>query len=271
MKLKIAFLLLATFLFSNAFAFDKWDNTAANLKGMRILLYTKNGKGYVHKNIPSSIVAIQKLSKEQGFKLDTSTNAGVFTDENLKKYNAVIFSNTNNNVFDTEAQKVAFMRYTQAGGGFVGIHSACGTERQWTWFKQMMGGTFQIHAEFGEFNVMPADERHPSVAGMPKVWTVKDECYFLKEMNPTIRVLMVHNSENLRKTTKLKLPDTFMPLAPAVWCNEFDGGRQWYTTLGHSNESYADATYLKHLLGGIRWAAAKKVDYSKAKATKSEV
>jgi len=58
----------------------------------------------------------------------------VFTEENLKQYDALIFSNTNNKVFDTDAQKLALMRYTEAGGGFVGIHSACATERDWHWF-----------------------------------------------------------------------------------------------------------------------------------------
>ena len=94
------------------------------LKGKHVLVFNKNGKGYVHENIQASIAAIQKLGIENGFIIDTTTNSALFTDDNLKKYDAVIFSNTNNDVFDTEEQKVAFMRYIQAGGGFMGIHSA---------------------------------------------------------------------------------------------------------------------------------------------------
>src|SRR5215203_6124691 len=79
------------------------------LKNKSVLVYTKNGTGYVHENISSSIAAIQKLGSDLKFKVDTSTNAAIFTEEKLKKFDVVIFSNTNNDVFDTEQQKVAFM------------------------------------------------------------------------------------------------------------------------------------------------------------------
>ena len=89
----------------------------AQLKNKHVLIFTKNGKGYVHENIPASVAALQKLGIENGVTTDTTTNSALFTDGNLRKYDAIIFSNTNNDVFDTEEQKVAFMRYIQAGGG----------------------------------------------------------------------------------------------------------------------------------------------------------
>src|SRR3546814_14064975 len=67
-----------------------------NWKKANVLLYTKNGKGFVHDNIPNSIEAIKALAAHNGFKLDVSKDPGVFTDENLKQYDAIIFSNTNN-------------------------------------------------------------------------------------------------------------------------------------------------------------------------------
>ncbi len=247
---------------------DKWDNKTVKIKGMRVLVFTKNGKGFVHENIPYSAAALQKLGQENGFAVDTTSNATLFTEENLKKYNALIFSNTNNQVFDTEAQKVALMRYVQAGGGIVGIHIACGTERQWPWFKQMIGGSFLMHPKFQEFTVLPVDAKHPSVAVVPAVWKVQDECYFLKDMNPTMRVLMVADTKKLRETNEL--PNTFGQFVPTVWCNNFDGGRQWNTTLGHHKDAYSNPVFMQHILGGLKWAAAKKLDYSKAYAVKSE-
>src|SRR5262245_11590071 len=71
----------------------------AQLKNKHVLIFTKNGKGYVHENIPASIAALQKLGVENNFKVDTTTNSALFTEENLKKYDAIIFSNTNNDVF----------------------------------------------------------------------------------------------------------------------------------------------------------------------------
>src|SRR5687768_8154163 len=124
-----------------------------NWKKVKVLVYTKNGKGYVHDNIPSAVACIQKLGKENGFKVDTSSNPAVMTEENLKQYTMLVFPSTNNDVFDTDEQRLAFRRYIEAGGGLVGIHSVTGTERNWKWFKNMMGGTFAWHAQFQKFKV----------------------------------------------------------------------------------------------------------------------
>lgn len=137
------------------------------LKAKQILVFTKNGKGYVHENIPASITAFQKLGKELSFSVDTTTNSALFTDNNLEKYDVIVFSNTNNDVFDTEEQRVAFMRYIQAGGGFMGIHSASGTERNWKWFKLMLGATFLRHPPFQPFTVHILDHNHEATSNLP--------------------------------------------------------------------------------------------------------
>ena len=105
----------------------------------KVLVYTKNGEGYVHDNIPASIKAIQQLGKENGFLVDVSEDPADFTREKLSDYQCLIFSNTNNQVFDTDEQRLALVHYIEAGGGFVGIHSACGSERNWPWFWAMLG------------------------------------------------------------------------------------------------------------------------------------
>ncbi|NJO25014.1 MAG: ThuA domain-containing protein, partial [Bacteroidia bacterium] len=123
-------------------------NENDNLKNSLVLVYTKNGKGYVHDNIASAVACIQQLGAANNFKVDTSDNPAVFTEANLKKYTLLIFASTNNDVFDTDEQRVAFRRYIEAGGGFVGVHSVTGTERRWKWFKMMIGETFSWHAKF---------------------------------------------------------------------------------------------------------------------------
>lgn len=246
---------------------DKWNNNTVNLKGKKVLLFTNTTGGFVHKSIPFSIKAIQKLGKEHGFQVDTTTNIELFNDENLKNYNALIFSSASSRAFDHERQKVALMRYVQSGGGVLGIHLATG-EKEWKWYKQMIGGSFVMHPEFQEFNVHVVDPKHPSVKSLPKVWPVKDECYFFKDMNPTIRILLVSDTKKMRETSDL--PDTFGDMVPTAWCNDFDGGKQWYTALGHSNESYSDPLFLQHVLGGLKWVAAEELNYSKAYAVSSQ-
>lgn len=238
-------------------------------KKVQVLLYTKNGKGYVHDNIPNSIEAIKALAAQNGFKLDVSEDPGVFTEENLKKYDALIFSNTNNNVFDTDAQKVAFMRYIQAGGGFMGIHSASGTERQWKWFKQCLGGTFFFHEPYKRFDVVILDHSHPSLAHLPERWSKEDECYYLKEMNVDLTVLAVNDMSVFLDKANPRRPNTFGNVFPSVWCQEFDGGRQWYTSLGHNKEDYKTPEFRQHILGGLQWVIGKQkpLDYRKAYAS----
>jgi type 1 glutamine amidotransferase len=244
------------------------------LKNKTVLVYTKNGKGYVHENIPASITAIQNLGKELGFNVDTTTDAGIFTEDNLKKYDVLIFSNTNNDVFDTEQQKVAFMRYIQAGGGFMGIHSASGTERNWKWFKLMLGATFLRHPPFQPFTVHVLDRSHPATKNLSATWNTKDECYFFKEFNPDIKVLLFTDIAGVKEADEGKniKPDVFGNRYPSAWCHEFDGGKAWYTALGHNKEDYSNPVYLKHIIEGLKWVTDKgKLNYKKAYATSSVI
>lgn len=243
-------------------------------KNVSVLVYTRNGKGYVHDNIPSAVKAIQKLGSEKGFKVDVSDDPAIFNEDKLKEYTFLIFPSTNNDVFETDEQRVSFRRYIEAGGGFVGLHSVTGTERNWTWFKRMIGGSFAWHAKFQPFTIRTIAKDHPSVAGVPAVWKKEDECYFTKEMYPGIRVVMAHDVSTLKgddahmekvKTHAIQFPDFY----PAVWYQNFDGGTIWITTLGHNKKDYEDPLYLNHIFQGMSFVASqvKKLDYSKSYAT----
>ena len=245
-----------------------------NWKKVRVLVYTKNGKGYIHDNIPSAVKSIQSMGAQYGFKVDTSSNASIMTEDRLKQYTLLIFPSTNNDVFDTDAQRLAFRRYIEAGGGFVGVHSVTGTERNWKWFKMMLGGTFSWHANFQKFTVKMLNSKHPSMQGLPAEWVREDECYFAKEMYPGPTPLMAHDVSTLKKTdtaqNKLiqKNLGNYSELYPSVWAYDFDGGHTWCTVLGHDKKDYADPIYTKHLLQGIQFVASQfsGINYSKAYA-----
>lgn len=240
-----------------------------NWKKIKVLVYTKNGNGFVHDNISAATKSIQQLAKQYGFAVDVSDNPADFTEGNLKKYALLIFNNTNNGVFDTDEQKVAFMRYVQAGGGFVGLHSVTGTERQWPWFKRLVGATFVKHARHQPFKEIIIDPTHPSVSFLPRIWERDDECYFVKEVNPDLHVLVVHDLSSVDEKEK---PDFYGITFPSVWCHEFDGGRQWYTSLGHDSTTYFTPQFQKHIMGGITWVIGKNkaLDYGKAHAKKPD-
>ncbi len=229
-------------------------HTWPDLKGKKVLVYTKNGEGYVHENRAASVEAIKKLGKEHGFAVEASEDPAIFTEENIRQYDVLIFSNTNNEVFDTEAQKEVFQQYIRSGGGFVGLHSASGSERDWPWFQQMLGGKFFRHPPLQPFDVKVIDKSHPSTTFLPEVWQWEDECYYIKQLNPDIHVLLAADLTTVEDEKKVEYPgDTFGELLPLAWCHTFDGGRQWYTALGHKPEYYADPALMRHILGGIAW------------------
>ncbi|GAB4031736.1 ThuA domain-containing protein [Spirosoma jeollabukense] len=243
-----------------------------NWKKVRVLVYTKNGKGYVHDNIPNAVQCIQKLGRQYGFAVDSSAQPTVFTESNLKQYTLLIFPSTNNDVFDTDAQRLAFRRYVEAGGGFMGIHSVIGTERNWSWFKRLMGGSFAWHPKFQTFRIEVLDTKHPSMKGMPKVWQKEDEFYFMKEMSPGTTVVMANDltSLNSDEPEKVKMfGGSYTQLYPSAWYYNFDGGYTWCTTLGHAKTDYqTDTTFINHIFQGIRYVAGqvKTIDFSKAYA-----
>ena len=224
----------------------------------RVLVYTKNqvGKGlYVHDNIPASVAALKKLGAENGFGVDVSDDPNSFTDDNLKKYKAIVFDNTNNEIFDNEDQKSAFQRYIRGGGGFVGIHSASGSERTWPWFWSVLGGKFKRHAKMQTFTVRVKDPADPSVAHWPATFEWTDEFYYVDHMPEGLHVLLAGDLTKLNDPHKDEYPGTkFGDEFPLTWRHEFDGGREWYTALGHQPEHYSDPRFTRLILGGILWA-----------------
>lgn len=269
MKKPISILLLTGFTTLLA-AFALPAEKGFSWKKVRVLVYTKNGKGFVHDNIATGTAAIRLLGAQHGFSVTVSDNPADFSDASLKRFNVLVFNNTNNDVFDNDTQKLALMHFIQAGGGFVGIHSATGTERNWPWFKRMIGGSFVRHAPNQVYTQVVVDAAHPSTFFLPKTWTQKTECYYVKEVNPDIHVLMVNDLTTVKDKEKEAFAGAgfYANSFPAVWCHEYDGGRQWYTSLGHDSTTYKEPLFQQHLLGGIRWAAGnnKALDYSKAHA-----
>ncbi|HTE30386.1 MAG TPA: ThuA domain-containing protein [Chryseolinea sp.] len=248
MKKIIALLLIALPLFSSSIRSPK-----------KILIYTHNGKGYVHENIAASVEALKKLSKENGYDAQSTDDPAVFTPENMKTFSCIIFSSTNNEAFETEEQKQAFVNYIHGGGGFVGIHSASGSERQWPWFSAMLGGKFVRHPELQKFTIKVIDKKHASTTFLGDTWAWEDECYYTNQLNPDIHVLLAADLTTIKDDKKVEYPgNTFGDYFPLAWYHEFEGGREFYTALGHKAEYYKDEKFLKHILGGIRWSMKEK-------------
>ncbi|MEO5816872.1 MAG: ThuA domain-containing protein, partial [Gemmatimonadaceae bacterium] len=168
----------------------------------KILVYTRNytpdGKGYVHQNIAASVEAIRKIGAQKGFGVDVSEDPTSFTDANLRQYAALVFSNSNNEAFATDAQRDAFKRYIQSGGGFVGIHSASGSQRDWPYFWSVLGGKFLVHPKLQKFTVRVVDSSHVATKDVPAEFEWTDEFYFVDHLNPGIHPVLVADRTTLQ-------------------------------------------------------------------------
>ncbi|MDE3199700.1 MAG: ThuA domain-containing protein [Acidobacteriota bacterium] len=225
----------------------------------RVLVYTRNytpdGKGYVHDNIAMSVAAIEKMGAEAGFDVDESDDPAVFTTEYLRKYAALVFSNSNNEAFSTDAQRDAFKKFIEAGGGFVGIHSASGSERTWPYFWQVLGGKFVKHPRMQTFTVRVTDPAFAAMKGVPQEFAWTDECYFLDHLNPDVHPVLVTDRTKLQYLDAMKIDvSTFAKDLPLAWYHHFDGGREFYIALGHNKEDYANPMFYGILKNGILWA-----------------
>jgi len=245
--------------------------THSSCSAGNVLIYTKNGKGYVHENIPASIECLKDICAKNNWTCEASDDPSIFTAEKIKTFDVLVFSNTNNETFDTDAQKKVFKDYINNGGGFVGIHSVCGSERKWPWFRANLGGKFVRHPKLQEFDLKVIDHDHPSTSFLGDIWKWEDECYFMNHLNPDIHVLLAADLRTIDDSKKAEYPgEIFGNYFPLCWYHEFEGGRQWYTALGHKPEYYKDETFRKHLAGGIKWAMKRSKSFKPAKL-KTEV
>ena len=163
-----------------------------------------------------------------------------------------MFLNTTGDVLDATEQ-AAFERFIQRGGGFVGIHSASDTEYDWPWYGRLVGAYFQSHPAI-QRAVLIVDRSDASTAHLPVRWSRTDEWYdFRDDPGEAVQVL-VRLDERTYSGGKMGANH------PITWYHRFDGGRAWYTAMGHTEQSYAEPEFLAHLLGGIRWAAGGRSD-----------
>lgn len=222
---------------------------------VRLLVFSKTA-AFRHDSIPAAIAALRRLGREHGVSLDFTEDSAAFTPANLSRYAAVIFLLTTGTVLD-DAQAGALAGYIRAGGGYVGIHSASDTEYNWPWYGGLVGAYFDRvhgHSRVVRATVHVADPATPSTSMLPSAWVRTDEWYnFATNPAGSVHVLLTVDESTYRGGVM----GAYHPIA---WQHAYDGGRAWYTAMGHTPESYSEPPFLAHLWGGIVYAAGGKLD-----------
>jgi type 1 glutamine amidotransferase len=223
-------------------------------KGESILIYTRNGEGYVHDNIAASVQALEEICKVLGIKTEHTDNPEIFDSGKLNTFDAIVFSNSNNEAFLTQEQRDNFQKFIRSGKGFMAIHSANASERECDWYASLVGGRFVRHPLLQSFDINVIDKEHISTKHLPGIWSWEDECYYSDHLNPAIHILLAADLTTVEDAEKASYPGTvFGNLFPLAWCHEFEGSRVFFTALGHKIEYYKDENFRKHLEGGIVW------------------
>jgi PKD repeat protein len=231
----------------------------------RALVFSKTA-GFRHDSIPQGIAAIKQLGQQKNFQVDATEDASLFTDDVLKHYKTVIWLSTTGDVLN-DAQQAAFERYVRAGGGYTGIHAAADTEYSWPWYGKLVGSYFRNHpGGTPTADVLVEDTTDPSTAGLPARWTRTDEWYNYK--SPLFATVGdadysprgttgVHVLLRMDEATYVEEDgsDGIDDDHPISWCQKYDGGRSWYTGMGHTQASFSEPQFLTHVLGGIEVAA----------------
>jgi type 1 glutamine amidotransferase len=217
----------------------------------KVLIYSATA-GFRHASIPNGIAAIQKLGAANNFSVETTEDPRQFNETNLAQYAAIVFLSTTGDVLTNAQQMAALQQYMQAGGGWVGIHSASDTLHNWPWYGGLVGAYFVNHPAIQQATVKVADRVDPSTSMLPKRWVRTDEWYnFSINPRPNVHVLAT-----LDETSYSGGGNGFDH--PIAWSHKYDGGRAWYTAGGHTPESYDEPLFLAHLLGRIQFAAGVK-------------
>jgi PKD repeat protein len=230
----------------------------------RALVFSKTA-GFRHSSIDEGHAAIEALGGQHAFQVDRTEDATVFRSDVLREFDTVVFLSTTGDVLN-DAQQAAFEAYVRGGGGYAGIHSASDTEYGWDWYGELVGAYFRNHPANQTATVRVEDGSHPSTEGLPASYPRLDEWYNFR--SPDFETVgngdysprgSVHVLENVDESTYNESDGNATDDDhPVTWCRRFDGGRSWYTAMGHVEASF-DASnpqnILRQILGGLETTA----------------
>lgn len=216
----------------------------------RVLVFSKTA-GFRHGSIPTGVEALREIGRKSGYRVEATEDSSWFRPDMLSRFQAVVFLNTTGDVLNDEQQRT-FEAFIRNGGGYVGVHSAADTEYDWPWYGRLVGGWFKTHPAIQRADINVENRRFPATSFLPETWSRTDEWYVYRD-NPRPRVnVLLSLDESTYKGGGMNGDH------PIAWYQDFDGGRAFYTGGGHTNDSYAEPLFRRHLGEAIMWAAGER-------------
>ena len=225
------------------------DTNATAPQDMRVLVFTHT-RGFRHASIEKGVSTLRELAETQGIQITHTEDSLAFNTENLAQYQLVVFLSTTGDVLGPPQEK-AFRGFIQNGGSFMGIHAATDTEYDWPWYGGLVGAYFESHPEQQQATLQVIDHDHPATEGIEKSWNHFDEWYNFRNIQEGINVLLMLDESSYTGGKN----GSYHPIA---WYRQYDGGRSFYTGLGHTDQAFADPNFRMHLLGGMLYCLGLK-------------
>lgn len=227
-------------------------------KQFRVLLFTKTN-GWHHESIHEGVEAMRALADRHVFDVEWHEDPSRFNDANLAKFDVIVFLNTTGDILN-DAQQAAMEKFIRAGKGFVGVHSASDTEYGWEWYTKLVGRMFKIHPPTQTAQLRFTQNKFPGLELFREsnLWT--DEWYDFgpEKITGLNYILAVDESTYNAKAQWGDNKTEGMGFHPVAWYHDYDGGRSFYTALGHVPAIYKDPAFLNHLYAGLYYAAKGK-------------
>ena len=242
--MKLGLILLSIFLIQSDIDINCLNCSDKNSFSVLVISETK---GWVHDSIESGIDLIENIGDKNNFNVYHSDNSKVITSENLKEFNSIIFLNTTGDILSKNEQNI-MEQFIKSGKGYVGVHSASDTEYEWQWYGDLVGAYFRNHSDVVDGKIFTVDNAHKITEHLNPEWNIEDEWYNFDYISDNINVLLKLDETSYEGGEH---PDHH----PITWYQKYDGGRSFYTALGHTTEVFKDERFIKLLEKGILYAS----------------
>jgi hypothetical protein len=230
---------------------------------VRVLVFSRAG-WYRHPEIPRTNGWLVRQGQENGFAVDVTETPEDLTSERLKAYRVLVLNNANElGKVLGEAQQKTIADWFGRGNGIVGLHAATVHQKDWPWLNRLAGADFDSDSDFTRARVVvdPAAQNDPAVKGQgPEFWYSADWHNHDQSVSgrPGFRVLMRLDESTFEPVRPYFRERGGKPMGkdhPAAWTHEAEGGRFFYTELGHDLRSIDTPFGRQHVMAAIRWAA----------------
>lgn len=225
---------------------------AAEAKAARVLVFSHT-TGYRHASIEAGVAALKAMGVRRAFDVVASEDPAIFSTEGLKPFAVIVLLSTTTKPTDPAsewlvgARREAFQAFVHRGGGIVAIHAAADSHYHWPWYGRLIGGRFTRHPKgtpTGDVTIV--DRADPTARGMASHARRTDEWYYYDDYDPTLHLIATLDPQSIGEAD--------VNPNPISWRHDFEGGRVFYTAMGHTPESFSEPWFLRHLENGIDWS-----------------